>query len=232
MQKICGTAAILLFVHLWWRSAGGPLAGPSFLTFGAEAAVWNFFLLFWFYFHHSFLASPLAKKWFALPARLYRERYLLVNLMAVGLVWVCWARVERPAWWSVPAPWSFGLYALELVGMAGLIWTARSPDLGELRRKAGRGVPLVVRGPAALCRHPTYFFTLVMMLSPEMPAGRGILALASVLYIFVGSRLEEQKLLVELGDDYLAYRKSTPWIFPSPGSLGRAVFLYGSRWHQ
>ncbi len=75
--------------------------------------------------------------------------------------------------------------------------------------------PLVTRGVYRLVRHPLYLFGLLALwASPTMTeAGLGF-SLGVTLYAALGSILEERKLVRTFGAEYLAYRKTVPWLVP------------------
>ncbi len=74
---------------------------------------------------------------------------------------------------------------------------------------------LVFRGPYRYCRHPLYIGLLVMLWSAStMSVGRMIFATITTLYIVVGTKLEERKLVEDFGDSYCHYQKEVPGFFP------------------
>jgi protein-S-isoprenylcysteine O-methyltransferase Ste14 len=136
----------------------------------------------------------------------------------------------EPSLWDVRGRFDYPLLALRVVALAGLLWTVRSfslPDFfGDPRPGAPAGGPprLSVMGAFVICRHPLYFFmTLLAAAEPFMPLGRALLAGALVVYVAVGSHLEERKLEREFGADYVRYRARTPWLVPTPASIRRAL---------
>ncbi len=65
-------------------------------------------------------------------------------------------------------------------------------------------------------RHPWYFLGLILIWSRDMNAGVFISATVITIYFFIGSRLEERKLLVYHGDLYRRYRSLVPGLLPLP----------------
>jgi len=41
-------------------------------------------------------------------------------------------------------------------------------------------------------------------------------AIGATIYFVVGSYYEEKRLLVVFGEDYAAYQRRVPWLFPAP----------------
>lgn len=76
---------------------------------------------------------------------------------------------------------------------------------------------LNVSGLNQYVRHPLYFATLLMVLGyfiiwPTLM----VLVIACVIsvYLVVGTKFEEKKLIAEFGDQYLQYKKQVPMLIP------------------
>ncbi|MCW3789316.1 methyltransferase family protein [Plebeiibacterium sediminum] len=76
---------------------------------------------------------------------------------------------------------------------------------------------LNVSGLNQYVRHPLYFATLLMVwgyfiIWPTLM----VLVIACVIsvYLVVGTKLEEKKLIAEFGDQYLQYKKQVPMLIP------------------
>jgi protein-S-isoprenylcysteine O-methyltransferase Ste14 len=230
--KICGGIAFGLFVHLWWRSAGLAPAGPFWVALSTgPAVIWDLFLLALFFGAHSGFASLRFKRRMGLARHTLRRLYLVLTLPVTLLVWVLWAPVAQPVLWNLSSGLGVPFLAIRLVALAGLIWTVRSFSLPDFFGESssappavGGGVRLSTGGAFALCRHPLYFFmTLLAAATTVMPLGRALVAASLVVYVVVGSRLEERKLALEFGANYLSYRARTPWLIPTPISIARAL---------
>ena len=64
-------------------------------------------------------------------------------------------------------------------------------------------------------RHPIYSFSLLILwLAPVMSNNLLAAAVGITLYILVGARLEERKLLRQFGEDYHAYQQKVPMFIP------------------
>ncbi len=78
-----------------------------------------------------------------------------------------------------------------------------------------RPAKLVTDGFYRFVRHPLYTFgLLILWLSPHVTMNAFIVYLALTVYILVGAMFEERKLLREFGQEYAAYRSSTPMLIP------------------
>jgi protein-S-isoprenylcysteine O-methyltransferase Ste14 len=228
VAKVAGAVAFALFVHLWWRAAG-VAAGPTWVHLGLGAAiVWDLALLAFFFAAHSGVASETFKRRVGLAREPMRRLYLGLTLPVMVVVWVLFVPLSAPVIWDVRGwlDWPFAI--VRVAALVGLAWTVRSfslPDFfGDPRAGAppGGGARLSVAGAFTLCRHPLYFFMILLAAAEAfMPLGRALLAGALLAYTAIGSRLEEDKLARDFGPEYQRYRASTPWLFPSPASIAR-----------
>ncbi len=65
-------------------------------------------------------------------------------------------------------------------------------------------------------RHPWYFLGLIIIWTREMNTAFLLTAVILTLYLLLGSRLEENKLLARYGDQYRRYQVSVPTLIPRP----------------
>ena len=76
---------------------------------------------------------------------------------------------------------------------------------------------LIARGLSKQVRHPLYLglFLIAWGIFTALPKPPHlIMAITFTLYIYIGLRIEERRLLQEFGDAYRQYRKNTPFLFP------------------
>ena len=223
---IFGGAAFLVFVHLWWRAAAlGPFPGRYLINPNFPLAiVWDLALMIFFAASHSLFASHWFKRRRKRPPQLERQVFLILNFITVAFVWMYWAPLPGPALWQIEGAPSLIFHAIQLLGLVGFSWTVRYFHLASFFGEKPETGKLEFSGPFALCRHPSYFFGILLLLSPQMPLGRAILAFSAMAYMVVGSHLEERKLLAEAGESYARYRRKTPWLIPTPASFRAAFF--------
>lgn len=111
------------------------------------------------------------------------------------------------AWTSTPVPVA-GLVMLVL-GLALRSWAAGVLDKGH---------NLATRGPYALCRHPLYLGTILMMAGSCLwlreVLGAGILGLGSTALYLVTIHREEVRLEIRLGQAWHEYARRTPALVP------------------
>jgi protein-S-isoprenylcysteine O-methyltransferase Ste14 len=178
---------------------------------------------------HSLLASTPAKR--VLQRRYprhYRTYRLVYNLLAVILLvpplWLLAAYAGGPLWhWPPPLDRLADLAAL--LAVAGFAWSLRYYDTGEFlgTRQLGSTtptladeVPLTLSPLHRWVRHPWYFLGLVIVWTREMNAALLVTAVMLSLYLVIGSRLEDAKLIATYGDAYRRYRDSIPGLLPLP----------------
>ena len=83
--------------------------------------------------------------------------------------------------------------------------------------KSDRKVELVTSGIYAWIRHPLYLASILILVGLVLiyPFPKVITFSVSLCgYVLIGAYLEERKLILQYGSDYLAYRKKTGFMFP------------------
>jgi protein-S-isoprenylcysteine O-methyltransferase Ste14 len=196
----------------------------------APAIAWDLLLLALFFAAHSGFASETFKRRVALPRAAMRRLYLWLTLPVMLVVWGLFVPLRQPVVWDARG-WLAGPFlAVRLLALVGLAWTALSFSIADFFGDPRPGAPvggaarLSVAGAFVLCRHPLYFFmTLLAAAETFLPLGRALLAGALLVYVVIGSHLEEAKLARDFGADYARYRAVTPWLLPTPASIARAV---------
>jgi len=104
----------------------------------------------------------------------------------------------------------WGVYSLKAFDPFG-----RAPIKGHLAGKTLRSSEFAVRGPYLWTRHPLYFCVLLLMWScPDLTLDRLLFNVLWSIWIFAGAVFEEKDLLADFGDDYRAYQKEVPMLFP------------------
>lgn len=178
---------------------------------------------------HSLLASTPVKRAFRQRfPRHYRGYRLTYNLLAGVLLipplWLLAGYTGEPLWrWPEPLNWLADLAAL--LAVAGFVWSLRYYDSGEFlgtRQLGSARVAVQDQAPLTLSplhrwvRHPWYFLGLVILWTREMNAALLLTAVLLSLYLVIGSRLEEAKLIATYGNAYRHYRDRVPGLLPRP----------------
>lgn len=155
----------------------------------------------------------------------YRLAYnLLALLLLVPLAALAWAR-PGPDLWRFDGAAGWIANGVALAALLSFLRHGGGYDLPVflgLRRETneatgGNAPRLIISGWHRHVRHPWYTLGLVLIWSRDMNAASLVSGLAVTLYFVFGSRLEEQKLIVEFGERYLAYRRRVPALLPWPG---------------
>jgi protein-S-isoprenylcysteine O-methyltransferase Ste14 len=170
------------------------------------------------------LKSRVAARWPNLMP-LYR---LLFNLLALFLLVPPLALM----WWlGGEALWRYqGLgdllrFTLMGLAMAGFAWSLRYYDGREFigLRQLHQGLHQIedqerlhISPLHRFVRHPWYSLGLVLIWTQEMDTARLLSAFMVSGYLFIGSMLEERKLLVYHGERYQRYRERVPGLVPLP----------------
>ena len=145
-------------------------------------------------------------------------------VFAFELLFSDWLRVGPLRWRFLPPDqWlAWSGVALTAMGAAIAIWARYC--LGEYwsaRVSLKEGHRIIRSGPYAFVRHPIYTGMALGMIGTAIVVGewRGVLAVALVLAAHSRKALREEALLIqEFGGEYVAYRRSTGFLFPRIGS--------------
>lgn len=184
---------------------------------------------------HSLLASLWLKRWVAgrwpRVAPAYRIVFNLLGvLLLVPPLWLTFAW-HGPLLWAWQGAWAWLANALALAAVGGFFWSTRYYDMatfyGSTQWKTRNGA---AEDPGGLhlsplhryVRHPWYSLGLVILWTRDMDEARLVSSLCITLYLWLGSLLEERKLLAFHGEAYARYRARVPGLVPLPGRSLRA----------
>lgn len=184
---------------------------------------------------HSLLASlwfkrRVAARWPRL-APAYRMMFNALGvLLLVPPLWLTFAW-HGPLLWAWEGGWAWLANGAALAAIGGFIWSTRYYDmatfLGSAQWAAHHGA---AEDPGGLrlsplhryVRHPWYGLGLVILWTRDMDEARLVSSLCITLYLWLGSLLEERKLLAFHGEAYARYRARVPGLLPLPGRVLRA----------
>jgi len=152
-------------------------------------------------------------RWYRL---LYNGFALITFLPVMGLV----ATLPNQILYSIPAPWSYILFAVQ--GGAALMLILAVMQTDALHFAGIKQIfvedtkaSLVTSGLYQFVRHPIYTFSLLFLwLTSTMSANTLIFYIGVTLYFIIGAKFEERKLLREFGEEYAAYKRRTPMLIP------------------
>lgn len=178
---------------------------------------------------HSLLASLRVKHWVARRHPGWMRGYrLLFNAAALLLVLppLALTYAERGPWlWEWTGGWWWIANAAAALAALGLAWSLRWYDGAEFMglrqwREGARSVHDQERFHLSplhrYVRHPWYSLGLVIVWTRDMDPGLLVTAVMVTLYLLVGSRLEERKLIAYHGEVYRRYRRQVPGLVPLP----------------
>ena len=190
----------------------------------ALATAWTAYFIL-----HSALAAERTKRWVAQHwpnlAPSYRLGFNLVSLVLLLPILYYLHAWPGPMLWTWEGVWAWLANGLALAAAAGFLWTLRDYDnaqfLGLSQRRQGQLRPeqdarLTISPLHRHVRHPWYFFGLVILWTRNMDAALLVSAVVITLYLWLGSRLEERKLLHQFGAAYARYCRRVPGLFPLP----------------
>ncbi len=162
----------------------------------------------------------------------YRLAFVAVSGLSVSAaVWVI-TRQPNGMVYSVPGllGWllrgvqflGFALFALSFRNLDGLKWLGLRPALYYLRHQEASEEPYPFRrnqfdtcGTYCLVRHPMYLGLIVMAWAePSMSLNHLIIAASSTLYFYIGSLLEERRMVAQFGEPYIRYQREVPRLIP------------------
>ncbi|NMF91155.1 methyltransferase family protein [Aromatoleum petrolei] len=182
---------------------------------------------------HSLLASFTAKEFVArrwpAAAHAYRLTFNAVAaLLLVPPAWLTFALRGPLLWeWSGIGAWLAN--AVALGALAGFLWTTRHYDMdsfsGLAQWRTRTHSPADQEGRLHLSplhrivRHPWYFLGLLILWTRDMDAARLTSSLCITAYLWIGSLLEERKLLALHGARYARYRAAVAGLIPLPGRI-------------
>ena len=174
--------------------------------------------------------STMLRQWFRqhatklIPTHYYGAFYAIASGMSLLILLLFWQKSPSMIFSAgIEYRWFFRI--LFLISIAGFIWATRALGTFDpfgvktifhhVKNKPPKTLPLTIRGPYKLVRHPLYFFSLAMIWScPDLSADRMLFNLLWTGWIVIGTLLEERDLIREFGEEYRIYQKAIPMLIP------------------
>ncbi len=211
-RLFCALAALFSIVYLagWLTNRYTPSSIDSGLqTVWTEALRTNLLLLSLFALQHSGMARR------AIKAHLGRPAYLLSTALVLFALFAKWEPMPNLLWLT-PAPISLALQAVQLAGLALIVWSVALTGARSLFGFAPDS-PFQARGPYRYFRHPMMLGTLAILgAPPELTEGRLLFNTFLTIYVLAAIRWEERDLSARYGAAYGRYRDATPALFRFP----------------
>ena len=169
---------------------------------------------------HSILAMDRvkAKLYAIIPQRYYRLTYTALSIALLAPIpLITW---PSGTLYHIQSPLSYLLHLIQLTGCLGFLWTIHHTAMGDFLgwahlKESPQNTPLITNGPYRLCRHPLYFFgSLIFIAHPHMTQSHLIFTLWILSYFWIGSYIEEKRLVHQFGNTYLTYQANTPRLIP------------------
>jgi len=101
--------------------------------------------------------------------------------------------------WAFFFNYDFGIRQILLLGKVKSI----NPSAG-LRKN----------GLLGITRHPMYFALIIYLLCQNFKMADIVVNIILIIYIIIGTKLEEKKLIIEFGDTYIKYQQEVPMLIP------------------
>lgn len=171
---------------------------------------------------HSFFAAEGVKSWFEFAApwlyRRYRLIYSFFSVMGMLLFASYMSLVESHPVWPDLATAKYVGMVLAAWGVIIIKKSFRAYSLREfLGVKREENKILVIEGLQSKVRHPLYSGTILIILGLFLfsPTYEILITMILVfIYLAIGIRLEEKKLLKAFGAQYADYREKVPMLIP------------------
>ncbi len=199
-----------------------------------DAAI-NLVLIGLFGLSHTVMARPGFKAFWTklVPPTAERSTYVLTSAVSIVALILFW-RPMSGSLWEITSP--TGIIALKAIAMSGWALVVYATfainhfDLFGLRHvwlqfrnRPYTDLPMQEPYIYRVVRHPMQLGILIgIWVTPHMTIGHLLMAMGLSLYIAVGLFFEERDLIRSFGEQYRAYRKRTPAVFPSFSKLLRA----------
>lgn len=156
----------------------------------------------------------------------YRLVYNGIAVVTLAIPVILAAALPDAEMYRVMPPLSFGLIAIQVIGVVGAAVTLLQTDflsfagitqaLTLLRGdefSEAPSAPLQTGGLYRWMRHPLYVFSLMAIWAlPVMTVNVLIFNVAATLYFWLGSIVEERRLERVYGDAYREYKRRVGWI--------------------
>ena len=176
---------------------------------------------------HSLLSSSAAKAWIGqrwpglMPG--YRLIFNIVAVLALlPVLWLVYG-TEADRFWQWKGAWAWVANGLALIALLCFFASTRAYDMNEFLGLSQLGArsnedsqTFTLSFFHRFVRHPWYCFSLVLIWTRDFNMPLLVSVIAISIYLVVGSKLEERKLLAIYGEKYRRYMEKVPGLIPLP----------------
>lgn len=187
-----------------------------------------------FVFYHSALASEKVLEKVKVNAGeryfFFRLFYIVSSAVLLGLIFYI-APDPYIILYDLRYPYDIILTVIQVLALAGIIWTFISIDLLDFMglkqflyslgdeedpdEEEEKTPKLWAKGPYKFMRHPLYVFLIIFFFSRSyMDLQVFTFSVCGTIYLIFGARSEEKKLLNKFGNEYKDYMSKVPGFFP------------------
>ncbi len=151
--------------------------------------------------------------------------YVVFNTMTLGWLFYWWRSLPQTVLWNWDGPWqilrwsgiamALGFFALGAAAYDNRAFLGLRQLNNHLRGISGGEPDFSRRGVLGWVRHPWYSGTMLFFLFC-LPVTDVNLVWRSIflIYTYVGTEIEERKLIADLGETYVEYRREVGRFFP------------------
>ncbi len=174
----------------------------------------------------------------------YRFYRLFFNLFSVGTLVPLLFYSHSPGWNRAPLFVWEGNMRIAQYGFIGLaLFLAFSVlrhysmmkflGIHQIRRRGSKNAmtetgELDSSGVLGVVRHPWYLAVLILLWASDLDVSGIIINVILTVYLVIGTNLEEQKLLLEFGDQYKIYQGQVSMFIPVKWLKSRISFFVGT----
>jgi len=167
-----------------------------------------------FFTSHSLLAGEVLVRTFG---RRSRMAFNVIALAMLALPIAVLAYLPARPLWNEPQALRWALNIATVMALAGFVHTLKYYSLTGFLGLKTETWPLTFSPWHCWVRHPWYFLLLVLLWSRPLTDTWLVTATCATLYLVVGSRIEERRLLRHHPGSYLAYCRLVPGLLPWRG---------------
>lgn len=230
-----GVIAYLIFLVALLYAIGfvGNFIVPRSIDSGTDSPFWQAFLvdsllLGIFAIQHSVMARPAFKKWWTgiINPAIERSTYVLLSSLALLLIYWQWQPMLSIVWQSNNQTVVLIINAVYFLGWLIVFFSTFMINHFELfglkqifenfKKKPTQPATFKTNFLYKIVRHPIMLgFIIAFWATPVMTLGHLVFSITTTLYILIAVKfLEEKDLRKFHGEEYEAYQKKVPMIFP------------------